>query len=176
MGEFTLEVVDGLKLGDELRRILRPGELMRDRDGRLRRLPRFFYRIPNWEVALETPLSPHFEIWEFFEWGAFSDDHADRNALVPIAKSRAETYDIPVEALARVIVIGDTPHDVACAVAVGAVPVAVATGSYTVDDLRSTGAPVVLADLSETDRVLRLLVESGSRRSKESPAQSAPSV
>lgn len=65
MGEFTLEVVDGLKLDDELRRILRPGELMRDRDGRLRRLPRFFYRIPNWEVALETPLSPNFEIWEF---------------------------------------------------------------------------------------------------------------
>jgi len=65
MGDFTLEVVDGLKLGDELRRILRPGELMRDRDGRLRRLPRFFYRIPSWEVALETPLSPHFEIWEF---------------------------------------------------------------------------------------------------------------
>ena len=38
----------------------------------------------------------HFELWDFFEWGAFSDDHHDRNELVPIAKSRAETYDIPV--------------------------------------------------------------------------------
>jgi hypothetical protein len=65
MADAALEVVDGLKLDDGLRRILRPGELMRDRDGRLRRLPRFFYRIPSWEVALETPLSPHFEVWEF---------------------------------------------------------------------------------------------------------------
>jgi hypothetical protein len=65
MGDGALKVVDGLKLDDGLRRILRPGELMRDRDGRLRRLPRFFYEIPSWEVALESPLSPHFEIWEF---------------------------------------------------------------------------------------------------------------
>ena len=57
MGDFTLEVVDGLKLDDELRRILRPGELMRDRDGRLRRLPRFFYRIPNWEVMWLTMMA-----------------------------------------------------------------------------------------------------------------------
>jgi hypothetical protein len=65
MADFPLQVVDGARLGDGVRRILRPGELMRDRDGRLRRLPRFFYRVPTWEVALETPLSPNFEIWEF---------------------------------------------------------------------------------------------------------------
>jgi hypothetical protein len=65
MADFPLRVVDGTMLDDEYRAILRPGELMRDRDGRLRRLPRFFYEIPSWEVALETPLSPHFEVWEF---------------------------------------------------------------------------------------------------------------
>jgi hypothetical protein len=65
MADFPLQVVDGARLGDELRRILRPGELMRGRDGRLRRLPRFFYRVPTWEVALETGLAPNFEIWEF---------------------------------------------------------------------------------------------------------------
>jgi hypothetical protein len=65
MADFPLQVVDGARLGDELRKILRPGELMRGRDGRLRRLPRFFYRVPTWEVALETGLAPNFEIWEF---------------------------------------------------------------------------------------------------------------
>ena len=40
----------------------------------------------------------------------------------------------------HVIVIGDTPHDVACARAVGAIPVAVATGGFSVDELRATGA------------------------------------
>jgi hypothetical protein len=65
MADAPLQVVDGARLGEDLRRILRPGELMRCRDGRLRRLPRFFYRVPTWEVALETPLSPNFEVWEF---------------------------------------------------------------------------------------------------------------
>ena len=73
----------------------------------------------NYREAAEIKLQ-HFELWDFFEWGAFSDDAADRNALVPIAKSRAETYDIPVEAIDRVIVIGDTPHDIECARAAGA--------------------------------------------------------
>jgi hypothetical protein len=65
MADTPLQVVDGARLGDELRRILRPGELMRGRDGRLRRLPRFFYRVPTWDVALEAELSPNFEVWEF---------------------------------------------------------------------------------------------------------------
>jgi hypothetical protein len=65
MADFPLRVVDGMGLDDEYRALLRPGELMRDRDGRLRRLPRFFYEIPSWNVALETPLSPNFEVWEF---------------------------------------------------------------------------------------------------------------
>ena len=34
--------------------------------------------------------------------------------------------------------------------AVGAMPVAVATGNFTVDQLRATGAPIVLEDLSDT--------------------------
>jgi hypothetical protein len=65
MADTPLQVVDGARLGDQLRRILRPGELMRGRDGRLRRLPRFFYRVPTWDVALEAKLSPNFEVWEF---------------------------------------------------------------------------------------------------------------
>lgn len=65
MAEFPLRVIDGMGLDDEYRGLLRPGELMRDRGGRLRRLPRFFYEIPSWDVALETPLSPNFEVWEF---------------------------------------------------------------------------------------------------------------
>ena len=111
----------------------------------------------NYREAAEIKLQ-HFELWDFFEWGAFSDDHADRNQLVPIAKSRAETYDIPAEAIERVIVIGDTPHDVACARVAGATCIAVATGGYSIEQLRGAGADEVLADLADTERVLQLLV------------------
>jgi phosphoglycolate phosphatase len=111
----------------------------------------------NYREAAEIKLR-HFELWDFFEWGAFSDDAADRNALVPIARSRAETYDIPGEAIERVIVIGDTPHDIECARVAGARSIAVATGGFTVDQLREFGADDVLEDLSDTEAVLKLLV------------------
>ena len=111
----------------------------------------------NYREAAEIKLQ-HFELWDFFEWGAFSDDHHDRNELVPIAKSRAETYDIPVEAIERVIVIGDTPHDIECARVAGAKSVAVATGGYTIEQLKDAGADEVLPDLSDTHAVLRLLI------------------
>jgi len=77
---------------------------------------------------------------------------------LPIARQRAETYDVPAEALQRVIVIGDTPHDIACARAGGATSIAVATGGHSVDELRAAGADVVLVDLSDTEQVLALLV------------------
>jgi phosphoglycolate phosphatase-like HAD superfamily hydrolase len=110
----------------------------------------------NYREAAQIKLQ-HFEIWDFFEWGAFSDDHHDRNELVPLAKSRAETYDIPPEAIERVIVIGDTPHDIECARVAGAKSIAVATGGYSVDQLKEFGADAVLRDLSDTDAVIALL-------------------
>jgi len=110
----------------------------------------------NYREAAEIKLT-YFELWDYFEWGAFSDDAADRNALVPIARQRAEIYDVPPAALERVIVIGDTPYDIECARVAGARSIAVATGGHSVDELRAAGGDVVLADLSDTGKVLALL-------------------
>ncbi|MFA5908901.1 MAG: HAD family hydrolase [Vicinamibacterales bacterium] len=111
----------------------------------------------NYRGAAEIKLT-HFELWDFFEWGAFSDDSADRNALVPIALDRAETYDVPAEALDRIIVIGDTPHDIECARVGGARSIAVATGGHSIEELKAAGADIVLADLSDTEKVIALLI------------------
>jgi phosphoglycolate phosphatase len=111
----------------------------------------------NYREAAEIKLQ-HFELWDYFEWGAFSDDAADRNALVPIARRRAETYDIPAAAIERVTVIGDTPHDIECARVAGARAIAVATGGFTVEQLREFGADEVLPDLSDTQKVVSLLL------------------
>ena len=111
----------------------------------------------NYRDAAEIKLR-HFEIWDFFEWGAFSDDHFDRNELVPIARSRAETYDIPEAAIGRVIVIGDTPHDIECARVAGATSIAVATGGFSTAQLKEAGADEVLPNLEDTERVISLLL------------------
>ena len=60
-----LKVVDAYDLDDELRSILKPGEMVRDSQGRRHRLPRYFYEVPSHEVALATRLTPHFGLNEF---------------------------------------------------------------------------------------------------------------
>lgn len=60
-----LKVVDAFDLDDELRSILKPGDMVRDAQGRRHRLPRYFYEIPSHEAALGTRLTPHFGINEF---------------------------------------------------------------------------------------------------------------
>ncbi len=103
----------------------------------------------------------HFELWRFFHFGAYGDDASVRDELVPIAVERARRDGVAVESAGDVVVIGDTPLDVQCAVAAGARSVAVATESYDEAALRETGAHVVLADLRDTDAVVELLLEPG---------------
>jgi phosphoglycolate phosphatase len=110
----------------------------------------------NYREAAEIKLG-HFALWDYFGWGAFSDDSADRNALVPIARARAAARGVPNAVRTRVVVIGDTPHDVACAAAAGARSIAVATGGHSRAELERAGADVALDDLSDTEDVLRLL-------------------
>ena len=110
----------------------------------------------NFEEAARIKLG-HFDLWDYFRCGAFGDDAADRNKLVPFAVDRARECGLGSFDYGEVVVIGDTPHDVACAVVVGAMPVAVATGNFTVDQLRATGAPIVLEDLSDTEGFMRLM-------------------
>ena len=110
----------------------------------------------NFEEGARIKLS-YFGLWHYFACGAFGGDACDRNALVPFAVSRAKACGLPELLPSEVLVVGDTPHDVACARAAGATPVGVATGSFTVDQLRDSGADIVFSDLRDTDAFLRLL-------------------
>ncbi len=66
-GSLSLRIVDGLALAAEYRDLLKPAALVRDREGRARRLPRFFYEIGSWALARETQLAPNFGLWEFMD-------------------------------------------------------------------------------------------------------------
>ena len=110
----------------------------------------------NYERAARLKLE-HFDLWRYFECGAFADDAPDRNSLVPKALARIRARGGPTVDPSDVVVIGDTPHDVACALAVGARPVGVATGPFSADQLRESGAAVVFENLSDTEAFLDLL-------------------
>jgi hypothetical protein len=64
VGTPPLPIVDGLRLDRSYREALRPGGILRDANGRGRRLPRFFHEVDSWQTALATQLSPHFMLWE----------------------------------------------------------------------------------------------------------------
>jgi phosphoglycolate phosphatase-like HAD superfamily hydrolase len=93
----------------------------------------------------------HYGLWEEFELGAFSDDGEDRNELAALAHRRGNVLagrDLDGD---EVLVIGDTPRDVACAEAIGARCLAVATGGTPLETLRRTGATWVAASLAEVN-------------------------
>jgi hypothetical protein len=64
---LPLPIVDGLELRAPHRSLLMPGALVRDSRGRTRRLPRFFYAIDSWQLAMDTQVTPHFQLWEFID-------------------------------------------------------------------------------------------------------------
>lgn len=91
----------------------------------------------------------HFSLQEYFPYGAYGDDHADRNLLGPVAISRAGLHHGRDFFPHTTLVIGDTPRDIACAHAMGARCLAVATGSFRADQLRQHGADWVVESLEE---------------------------
>ncbi len=92
------------------------------------------------------------------EAGAYGSDDARRGRLVAVARARAAARHGPALLAAGAVLVGDTPHDVLAAREGGAAMVAVATGRSTEAELRAAGAGVVLPNLEDTDRVLRLLL------------------
>ena len=75
-----------------------------------------------------------------FAFGGFGCDHEERPKLIGIGAARGAAHLGRPLAECRVVVIGDTPRDVAAARAIGADAVAVATSSFSLDALRATGA------------------------------------
>jgi phosphoglycolate phosphatase len=110
----------------------------------------------------------HFNLWHFFACGAFGEEGADRNALVPVALERVEARGVRVASPRHVLVVGDTPLDVECALSAGARAIAVATGGTPASILREAGAEVVFPDLSDTQTFLRLLAGDGNEASDSS--------
>ena len=59
-----LPIIDGLALPATTRALLRPGEPMADHEGKTHILPRYFYRVADWNLAKATKLTPHFTLAE----------------------------------------------------------------------------------------------------------------
>ncbi|MGI8759540.1 MAG: HAD hydrolase-like protein, partial [Acidimicrobiales bacterium] len=95
--------------------------------------------------------------WLDVEVGAYGTDDPDRNALVPVALERVERLRGERYDPSDVWVVGDTANDLACARAGGARCLLVGTGRAGPAAVQHLGADAVLADLGDTEEVVRVL-------------------
>jgi phosphoglycolate phosphatase len=90
-----------------------------------------------------------FQLWEKFSFGAFADDHEDRDQIAAVAHQRGSQRLGGALRGDEVLVIGDTPLDIRCGRAIGARVLAVASGGATLEELRPHRPDWAVADLSQ---------------------------
>jgi phosphoglycolate phosphatase-like HAD superfamily hydrolase len=89
-----------------------------------------------------------FGLWDRFALGGFADDNEDRNLIAVTAAVKGGEYLERKLAGPEIVVIGDTPKDVACGKHIGARTLAVATGGATLEALRACEPDWAVVDLT----------------------------
>lgn len=106
----------------------------------------------NIEPGAALKLRVH-DLEGYFPVGGYGLDAPDRNGLIRAGIIKAQDhyrtrFDI-------VVVIGDTPHDVACGKANGTYTVGVATGRFSIEELRECSPDLAVADLGDVAGLTR---------------------
>lgn len=122
----------------------------------------------NVETGARLKLRP-VGLVDYFDFAisCFGSDDADRYRLPALALQRARRAlgrEVPG---GRLVIVGDSEHDVLCGRSVGARAVAVCTGWTPVETLRALAPHALLEDLSDTGRALEALLDGH-------PASAAP--
>jgi phosphoglycolate phosphatase len=99
----------------------------------------------------------HYGLEGYFAGGAFCGDGEDRETIAGRARELARRHLNRGPADDRVFVVGDTPADVRCGLAIGARTIGVASGEYEEEELARAGAWLTLPRLPAAGEFARLL-------------------
>ncbi|MEP6709073.1 MAG: HAD family hydrolase [Verrucomicrobiota bacterium] len=125
---------------------------------RLKKNPQLVLALLTGNIARGAEMKlKHYGIWDFFEFGAFADDDRDRSKLGGFAQARALAKYGREFPGADIDVIGDTPHDIAGGKVINARTIAVATGSYSREQLAKHQPDFIFDDLSQVAAVMQQL-------------------
>ncbi len=97
---------------------------------------------------------------EFYELAG----HISGGGFAEVSPERAEIVAAAIRDVAdgaqpeAVVVVGDTPHDIAAALANGAIGVGVATGKHSAEELRASGAQITFEDFSDYESAAEKLL------------------
>jgi phosphoglycolate phosphatase-like HAD superfamily hydrolase len=89
-----------------------------------------------------------FDLWRWFPFGAFADDHEERDQIAAAALRRGSQQCGRELRGEEVLVIGDTPLDIRCGRAIGAKVLAVATGGASLQELERHHPDWAVPDLT----------------------------
>ena len=98
-------------------------------------------------------------VHQYFSFGAYGSDCAQRSGLPAIAVERALVHTGRSFAGRDIVIIGDTPNDVTCGQALGVFAVGVATGRHSRQELLAAGAHAAFDDLADTRAVVQRLLD-----------------
>ena len=161
--EALLETVLSRYLGELERRLTpeavvpKPGipELLR----RLSAEPRVTLGLltGNVEVGARLKLEPP-GFNEYFAFGAFGSDSADRYQLPAVAVVRARRHSGREFSGKSIVIVGDSVHDVACGRPLGVRSVAVATGPTKAERLEAEKPDALLPDFSDVEAAIEAIL------------------
>jgi phosphoglycolate phosphatase-like HAD superfamily hydrolase len=101
----------------------------------------------------------HYGLWDWFPFGGFGDDYDDRCQIAAAALTAARSH-VNGQSVGntdgRIVVIGDTPHDIECGRSIAARCVAVSTGHTGPDALRTAEPDVLVDTLANSEPILAL--------------------
>ena len=145
------------EIGDGARVRVLPG--VADLVGRLAATPSVTLGLVtgNIEQGARIKLLPT-GLWPRFRTGAYGSDHADRRELPGLAARRAQALTGHAYRPKDVLVLGDTPADIECARAFGAVAVAVATGQNSRVDLAGERPDLLFDSFADVDAAMAALL------------------
>jgi phosphoglycolate phosphatase-like HAD superfamily hydrolase len=103
---------------------------------------------------------------DVFKVAAWGCDGSARRDLPPVAMQRLVELTGRTARGEEVAIIGDTLHDIDCAKAHGCRSIGVATGAFSVDELRAAGADLAAETLADTASLIRWMVEPAASVSK----------
>lgn len=89
----------------------------------------------------------------FFEIGGYGSDSEDRYSIPAIVLKKAQNHFEEDLAGKQLVIIGDTEHDIKCGKSISAKSIGVATGHYTLEELKSHNPDLAYADLSDAKKV-----------------------
>ncbi|MET8965878.1 HAD family hydrolase [Streptomyces sp. NPDC004074] len=100
------------------------------------------------EGAARIKMEPG-KLGRYFVFGAYGSDSPDRDDIARLAITKAARLHGRELSRSEVYIVGDTPRDIDAAIKANATPIGVASGRYTVPELRATKAEHVLTSLTE---------------------------